>query len=273
MTTIAQPIPITRPTVARAMLALTARDLRVMRRALLMNIVRIVLQPLLFVFVFAYVLPEIGAAPGGSGLSTIMIPGLVGSTMIMQSMASIVFPLVMELAGPGAIEDRVLAPLPVHLIAVQRIVTAMIEGLFAGILVFPVALFVHSGGQQPAVDSRNWPLLVVVMLAGALLSASLGMFLGATINPRQVQVLFTLVMFPAMMLGCVYFTWASLAGVRWLQIAVLINPMVYLDEGLRAALTPQVGHLATWAFLLVLVGGAALFTWLSIRLFVRRVTK
>jgi len=98
------------------------------------------------------------------------------------------------------------------------------------------------------------------------------MLLGVTINPRQVQVLFTLVMFPAMMLGCVYFTWASLSGVGWLQIAVLVNPMVYLSEGLRAALTPQVDHMATWAFLLALVGGAALCTWLSIRLFVRRVT-
>ncbi|MEO3752797.1 ABC transporter permease [Streptomyces sp. B6B3] len=272
-------VPAVRHSVVRTVLAMTARDLRVFRRSLVMNSVRIVLQPLLFVFVFAYVLPSIGSgvgggAPGSGGLtfSTVMVPGLIGSTMIMQSMAAIIFPLVMELSGPGGIEDRALAPVPVQVIGVQKIITAAVEGLVAGLLVIPVVMLVHAGGQAPDIGVSNWPLLIVVMLSGALFAASLGMYLGTVINPRQVQVLFTLVMFPAMMLGCVYFTWDSLSGVRWLQFAVLANPMVYLNEGLRTALTPQLDHMAVWVFMLVLVAGSALFSWFAIRTFTRRVT-
>lgn len=271
MTTVMTDVPANRPTTLRTVLAMTARDLRVIRRNFVMNTVRIVLQPLLFVFVFAYVLPEIGAAPGG-GLSTVMVPGLVASSMIMQAMASIIFPLVMDLSVPGAMGDRVLAPISVRAIGVQKIVTATIEGLVAGVLVFPVVIFVHARGEGPALSVPDWPLLVGIMLIGALFAAAFGMYLGTIIDPRQVQVLFTLVMFPAMMLGCVYFPWSALAGVPWLQWAVLVNPMVYLSEALRAALTPQISHMPVWVTTLVLGAGTVLFTFLALRSFVRRVT-
>jgi ABC-2 type transport system permease protein len=280
MTSILTEIPAVRPTTTRAMLAMTARDLRVIRRTAAMSVARIVIQPFLFVFVFAYVLPKIAAAggsqfsaPGGTAFSTVMIPGLVGSTMMMQSMAAVIFPVVMELSMPGAIDDRALAPLPIQLMGLQRMIEAMIEGLLAGLLIFPVVLFLHAQGQAPSIHVGDWPLLILVMLAGVLLASSLGLFIGTVINPRQVQVLFTLVLFPAMMLGCVYFRWTTLASVRWLQVLVLVNPMVYLNEGLRAALTPQLGHMPVWAFLAVLVIGAVLFTYLSLRSFVNRVMK
>jgi ABC-2 type transport system permease protein len=271
-----------RPTITRAVLAMAARDLRVIRRGLAMNIARIILQPLMFVFVFAYVLPTIAAsgatgfvAPAGTAFSTIMIPGLVGSTMTIQSLMAVTFPLVADLSGRGSIEDRALAPLPIHLIAAQRLITAMGEGLLAGLLVIPAGLYVHGPGQQPAVHVHGWgwALLVVVMLSGVLLASSLGMYLATVVAPRHIQMLFALVVFPAMMLGCVYFRWSSLAPLRWLQAAVLVNPVVYMSEGLRAAFTPQLGHMPAWAFLLALVGGSLVFTWLALRSFVRRVTK
>lgn len=266
----------TRPSLLHTFGALMSRELLVMRRTFVMTTLRVVVQPLLLVFIFAYVIPTVdgGAAfGGGAGFATVMLPGLVGSAMIMQAMAAAVIPLVMELAGPRSIEDRALAPLPVQLIGVQKIASAAVQGLVAGLLVFPVALFVHAEGQAPAVDVQNWPLLVLVLVAGSLLSASIGLLLGTLIDPRQIQVLFSIVMLPVMMLGCVYFTWAQLSELRWLQIVVLINPLVYLSEGLRAALTPQVGHLDTWAYLTVLVAGTALLGWLAVRSFTRVVRR
>lgn len=284
MTAILSPAVTARPTIGRAVRAMVARDMRVMRRSLVMNALRIMLQPTMFVFVFAYVLPKISTTGGtgfaspsrGSGttFSTIMVPGLAGSTMFVQALMAVTLPLIGDLSGRGgSIEDRALAPLPVWLIGAQKLGTAMIEALVVALLVIPAALYIHAAGQQPDVHVHNWPLLVVVMLSGVLLSASLGMFLVTAFDPRHTQMLIPLVVFPAMMLGCVYFRWSSLAPVRWLQIAVLANPMVYLTEGLRAALTPQLGHMPTWAYQLALLGGSLLFTWLALRSFVRRVTK
>ena len=257
-------------------LAMTARDMRVLRHSFAMSAARILIQPLMFVFVFSYVLPELGtSATGGSGtgLTTVMLPGLIGSSLFLQGLAAVTFPLVMELSGPRAIEDRALAPVSVQLLGLQKIASAAIEGLVAGILVFPVVLLVHAAGHGPSIAFSRWPLLLVVLVSGSIFSAALGMRLATWIDPRRIQVLFTLVMFPAMMLGCVYFGWTSLAHTRWLQILVLANPMVYVDEGLRAALTPQVGHMSPWAFLPALLVGAVGCAWLAVRSFARAVSR
>jgi ABC-2 type transport system permease protein len=255
-----------------------ARELRVMRRNFVSTFLRVVLQPLLFVFVFAYVMPKIGpgaglfgAARGGPTFSTILVPGLVGSAMIMQGMMAVVFPLVMELSWQRSIEDRALAPLPIELLALEKIIAGGTQALIAGLLVFPAVLFVHAEGQAPSVHVGDWPLFLAVLVFGALLASAAGLYLGTVIDPRQMQMLFALVLLPATMLGCVYYPWAALENIRWLQLVVLVNPLVYVSEGLRAVLTPQLDHMPAWAFLLVLVGGTLMLCWLAMRTFTRRV--
>jgi len=109
------------------------------------------------------------------------------------------------------------------------------------------------------------------LAAGSLLTASLGLLLGTLMDPRKMQMLFAVILLPATMLGCVYYPWSALHVIRWLQILVLINPMVYMTEGLRAALTPSIGHMPLWAIMLALVGGTAVFGYLGIRSFRNRV--
>lgn len=267
-----------RPTVARTFAAMMAREVRVMRRNFVAIFLRVILQPLLFVFVFAYVLPKIGAAGGGAPASphgptfaTILVPGLVASSILMQGMMAVIFPLMMELSWQRSITDRALAPLPIPLLAVQKIAAAGLQALIGGLLVFPAVLLIHARGAAPSVHVANWPLFVLVLVASSLLAASGGLLLGTAINPQQIQVLFALVLLPVTMLGCVYYPWSALHSVRWLQFAVLANPLVYASEGLRATLTPQLPHMPAAAFLGVLVGGTALLCWLAARTFTARV--
>ena len=83
--------------------------------------------------------------------------------------------------------------------------------------------------------------------------------------------IFSVIVIPITFLGCVYYPWASLHKIRWLQIVVLANPLVYVSEGLRGALTPQFGHmhwLAVYAGIFVSLG---VFGGLGFRGFQRRV--
>lgn len=270
------PPPPARATIPRTFAAMMAREARVMRKNFLSTFLRVLVQPVMFVFVFAYVLPKLGGGataggPGGPTFSTILLPGLVGSSIIMQAMMAVIFPLMMELNWQKSITDRALAPVPIPLLAIQKIIAAALQGLIGGILVFPAVLFIHAKGQAPHVHVGNWPILVVVMLAGSLLAASGGLLLGTLMNPQKVQVLFALVLLPMTMLGCVYYPWSALEDIRWLQILSLVNPLVYVSEGLRTALTPGVHHMPVWAFLLAVVGGTAVLTWAATRTFTRRV--
>ena len=51
---------------------------------------------------------------------------------------------------------------------------------------------------------------------------------------------------------------------------MLLNPLVYMSEGFRAALTPA-PHMSLVVVYLVLIGFGALFTWMGINGFKKRV--
>jgi ABC-2 type transport system permease protein len=278
--------PTPRPTLARTFGAMMAREFRVLRRNAVATFTRAVMQPLLFVFVFAYVFPKIGggfmlsgaaaagtgtAAAGGVNFATILVPGLMASMLLMQGIMAVTFPLVMEFSWQRTIEDRALAPVPIRVLAIQKISAGAIQSFLGALIVFPIVLLVHASGQAPHVDVTNWALFALILVFASLLTAALGLLLGTVMDPRKMQMLFAVILLPATMLGCVYYPWAALHHIRWLQILVLINPMVYMSEGLRAVLTPVLPHMPMWAVLLALVGGTVVFGYLGTRTFTKRV--
>ena len=50
--------------------------------------------------------------------------------------------------------------------------------------------------------------------------------------------IFSLLVIPMTFLGAVYYPWAALTPIPWLKWLVLINPLVYMSEGMRVSLTP-----------------------------------
>jgi ABC-2 type transport system permease protein len=69
----------------------------------------------------------------------------------------------------------------------------------------------------------------------------------------------------------VYYPWAMLNKMPVLQHAVLMNPIVYMSEGLRAALTPDMQHMNSALVLVMLTFFLVLLTLLGVRGFKRRV--
>jgi len=271
--------PTPRPTLLRTFNAMMAREFRVLRRNAIATFTRAVMQPLLFVFVFAYVFPKIGggfnlggaAAAGSVNFATILVPGLMASMLLMQGIMAVTFPLVMEFSWQRTIEDRALAPVPISVLAIQKISAGAVQSFLGALIVFPIVLLVHASGQAPSVDVTSWALFAVILVFASLLTSTLGLLLGTIMDPRKMQMLFAVILLPATMLGCVYYPWSALHHIRWLQILVLINPMVYMSEGLRAVLTPTLPHMPMWGVLLALVGGTVVFGYLGTRTFTKRV--
>jgi ABC-2 type transport system permease protein len=83
--------------------------------------------------------------------------------------------------------------------------------------------------------------------------------------------IFGVVVMPITFLGCVYYPWAALGSIKWLQKGVLLNPIVYMSEGLRAALTPSLRHMNAVAIIGMLCFFLVLLTWLGLKGFRRRV--
>lgn len=248
------------------------RDLRVLRRGFVPLMVRTVMNPLLFVFVFTYVLPRIGAGVqgGAAGVSyaTVVVPGLVAVGMVFTGISSVALPLSMELGVTREIEDRVLAPVPVALVAIEKLVMGAAQGVIAGLVVFPLVSVIPVSPVQ--VHVASWPLLILVVALASLTAGALGLALGTIVRPQQIGLMFAVVVVPITFLGCVYYPWALLHAIPWLQLLVLLNPLVYMSEGLRAALTPGLPHMPVWAFLGALTGSALVLGTVGVRAFIRR---
>ena len=255
---------------------LLLRDLRVLTRDLGQFILRTVMQPLLFTFVFAYVFPKIGQGIGavghaGPSFATILVPGLVAVAINFQGIQAVALPLVQEFSYTKEIEDRILAPVPVWMVGLEKILSGVIQSIVAAAVVFPIVLLVHAKGQAPEVHVASWPLFLVVVLLASFLGASFGLLIGTTFDPRKLPLLFSLIVIPITFLGCIYYPWATLSPIPWLKYAVLVNPLVYMSEGLRAALTPSLPHMPEAAFLSVLSVGTLAMALLALRMFHRRV--
>jgi ABC-2 type transport system permease protein len=252
----------------------------VLKKNLGVFIARTLIQPFLLVFVFLYVFPQIGEGVGGSsagGLSsfaTVLVAGVVGLSIMFQGIQAVALPLANEFGYTKEIEDRVLAPLPVSLVAIGKVVAGAIQGLIAAAIVFPIAAVVHAQGVQPNL-SVHWVLLLTLIPLTSIMTSSLGLVLGTRISPRNIGVMFGFIVLPLTFLGGTYYPWTMLAAIKvggfsWLQALVCVNPLIYVTEGFRAALTTA-PHMPLYVIYPVLVAFCVLFLWVGCRGFHKRV--
>ena len=255
-----------------AFVALLLRDLTVLRKTFVAFALRTVLQPVLLVFVFTYVFPKIGQGIGGGGaraaaFSTLLVPGVVATSVIFQGIQTVALPLVQEFGYTREIDDRVMAPLPVWAVAVGKITAGMAQGMLAAAIVFPLAAVIPA---TPVHLTVHWTLVPVLLLSTAL-GASLGLTIGTRAAPQQVPLVFGIIVIPITFLGATYYPWVRLTPIPWLKAFVLVNPLVYMSEAFRTALTVGIPHMPTIAIYAALVGFTALLAWLGIAGFRKRV--
>jgi ABC-2 type transport system permease protein len=248
--------------------AMCGRDLWVIARHDLAGfLAQSLLQPLFYLFIFGRVLPEIGAARGSYG--TQLLPGILALTLFLTALQNTALPLVIDFSFTKEIEDRLLAPLSAWALGVQKMVMASLRSIVAALAIIPLAAVILPGGVDFA--QVNWPGFVVLMLVGPMAGASVGLLMGTAVAPQKINVMFAVVLTPLLFTGATFYPWQALDHLRWFQVVTLVNPLTYLSEGLRGALTTVPSLAAGWVAL-GLVVATATFGTLGIRGFARRAT-
>src|SRR5947199_7774587 len=119
------------------MIALLHRDLRVARRELQYFLLRVGLQPLLFTFIFGYVMPRMGIIQ--RGYTEMLLPGILGLSMTLSSMQAVALPLVIDFGWSKEIEDRLLAPISIIGVGVEKIIVGVVQASVEGLCVLRLA--------------------------------------------------------------------------------------------------------------------------------------
>jgi ABC-2 type transport system permease protein len=265
-----------------ALRALILRDLVVLWKHKVEFTVRTLVQPFLLCFVFLYVFPKIGQGIGGgsgnpeaeSAFATVLVPGVVGLSIMFQGIQAVAMQLAQEFGFTREIEDRVQAPCPIWLVAISKVLSGGGQGIISAIIVLPIASVVHAAGVEANIN-LHWLIILTMVPLACLAMTSLGLLLGTSFEPRNLGLMFGFIVLPLTFLGGTYYLWTRLApvavgGFHWLQIIVLVNPLIYVNEGMRAAFT-NAPHMHLYVIYPALLAFSAIFLTLGLRNFRRKV--
>src|SRR3984957_14206919 len=246
----------------KAFFAMLARDAHVARRNFIQLMLQTFLQPLMFVFIFGRVMVRSGYMP--ATYKSLLLPGIMAISMTFTGVWAVAMPLIAEFQFTREIEDRLLAPMDISWLAIEKVLAGAIQALIAGLVVIPAAWLI----LRPVEFDLRAPLtFIAVTVLVSLFSACGGLALGCSVNQQHIGLMFSMVLAPMVFFGCTYYPWSALNSFPILQKAVLINPLVYASEGLRGTLVPQFPHLSLTAVLIALAVFDALFLIAGLRQF------
>jgi ABC-2 type transport system permease protein len=250
----------------KTFLALLARDGHVARRNFVPLLLQTFLQPLMFVFIFGRVMVSSGYMP--AAYKSLLLPGIMAISMVFTGVWAVAMPLIAEFQFTREIEDRLLAPIEIFWLAIEKVFFGTLQAVVAGLVVIPAGWLLLRPGV--GFDLQSPLSFACVTLLVALFSSCGGLALGCSVDQTHIGLMFSMVLTPMIFFGCTYYPWSALAHFPILQKIVLVNPLVYASEGLRGTLVPQFSHLPVLGVLVALAVFDVLFLAAGLRQFHRK---
>jgi ABC-2 type transport system permease protein len=242
------------------------RDVFVTGRELLPFLAQVIIQPFFMLFIFGKVLGGIGYVDIDK-FAPVLLAGIIALNGFLGGLQNTMMPLVMDFSFTREIEDRLLAPMPVPWVAVEKIVFGALRGMISALIMVPVGLALLPTVHWPA---SSIPPVVGIVVLGSLLGASIGLMLGTLVPPRRINIMFAVILTPLMFTGSTQFPWHSLTSLRWFQVVCAINPLTYISEAMRSVLIPSLPSIPLWLDILVAAVACVAVAWIGIWGFLRR---
>ncbi|WP_247615805.1 ABC transporter permease [Streptomyces sp. MK37H] len=245
------------------------RDIFVTGREMGPFLGQVIVEPFFMLFVFGKVLGEIGFTQ--PGFQQVLLPGVVALNSFLVALQNTALPLAIDFSWTKEIEDRLLAPIPVALVAVEKAVFGAMRGLIGSLVMIPIGLAL--------LDDVSWPLdkmpvTLGILSLGGLVGGCVGLTLGTLAPARHISIVFAMTLTPIMFTGATQFPWRSLETVRWFQVLCTFNPLTYVTEAMRGLLltpgpkTPE--SIPLWICFSAIGAAVLIFGMIGIRGFNRR---
>ncbi|HJP80292.1 MAG TPA: ABC transporter permease [Pseudonocardiaceae bacterium] len=249
----------------RAFFAILRRDVAVTLKEFPLFLAQVLLQPLFFLLIFAKILTGLGYT--SPNYQAVLFPGLVALATTITGIQSTAMALVSEFSWSKEIEDRLLAPLPTFGVSLEKLAFGALRSMIASVIMFPIGIIVL-GGVPFHVGTL--PLLVGTVIFGSIVGAAIGLTLGTFVPAEKINMMFALVFTPLLFSGSTQYPWLSLGNIRWFQVLSAMNPITYVSEGMRGALSPDIPHIPGLVDFAALVALTLLFSAIGMVGFRRR---
>lgn len=175
-----------------------------------------------------------------------------------------------DIHGNNKISYELTLPIPQWLIFLKFGLETVICSLLGSIVILPIGMLIL--GKHLSFEHTNWFYFIVMLLLTHMFYGAITIFM-TSITP-SVDYLTSIrsrYMFPLWFLGGYQTIWLAIyQKVPWVGCLLLLNPITYTMEGLRAALLGQEGYIPLWINIVALLFFSWFFAYLGIKILKRR---
>lgn len=162
--------------------------------------------------------------------------------------------IVSDLEGDRTLDYYLSLPTSAFTVFASNVCYYTLIGCATGLMVIPLAKLILGG--QFALANVSWLSFLFFLLLINLFFSIITFLVAAWVpTMEKFDVVWIRIIFPLWFLGGFQFSWESVhALLPWLSYIMLLNPITYTTEGMRAALLGQAGNLPFWLCSTVLIG-------------------
>ncbi len=240
---------------ASTIYALLARDFRVFKESFVGKFIDTCIMLSTTVIIFSYFLPSYGLTPGYGAFVLVGVIGSFGFFDVVGKVAE----FVADLIGDRTISYTISLPLPSWLVFFYVGLSWALYSAIIGALLFPLGkLLLFSQFDLTKIHLGKFVLIYAVSnLFFGFFALWLASLLQKMSSLSHVAIR---IINPMFMFGGYLYSWQSVYAMSPLGgYLSLLNPLIYVMEGMRAAILGQEGYLSFWVSFIVLTGFTLVF--------------
>jgi len=241
-------------------------DFTIFRKNVLDKIIDLAIWIITITFVSVYLMAAFGVT---DSFGSFMVAGLIASAGLFE-----VFPEVMNLVsdfeGNQIIMFYTLLPIPTSFVFIRLLLYYTLSSFFLALCTIPMlkAFFWYSISFEATSIVQ---LFVIMILTSALYGALILWTASMVPSIQKIGSVWMRFIYPLWFMGGFQFSWLMLyQAFPRIAIVSLLNPLMYVMEGTRAAFSGQEGYLPFWACAGMLLIFTAGFSWHAIKRLKRR---
>lgn len=239
---------------------LLKRDLLAFKREYLTKLFDTCCLFFTIVIVFCYFMPQEGVR---EGYASFFLIGAIASFGFVEIVGK-VGTLMADLQGDCTLSHTLILPIRTEMVFIYIGLQWALTSALLSIFLFPFGKLLLFNGFDLSLIS--YPKLIYMFVTINLFFGYFALWLASVIKDvGGLTSLWLRYINPIWMFGAYFYSWqASYALSPVIGAITLINPMVYVMEGMRAATLGQAGYLPYWLCLIMLWGFIGACTWHAI---------
>lgn len=232
-------------------------DLEIFKQTIGDKLIDLFIWIVTMVLVTTYLMPSFGLAMAYTGF---LVASLVVSAGLFEVYSSVTN-LVSDFENNDITSYYLTLPMPSYLVFIEKMVYYTINTSMMGLLVLPISKLL-AWNTLDLSQLSIVKLLLMFMLANVFYAAFTIWVTSRTPGLEQIGSVWMRFVYPLWFLGGFQYSWQVLYDFSpTLAYVSLINPMIYVMEGARAAVLGQEGSLNFWMCLGMLLLFTILCAW------------